>query len=119
MALHFRAMDIFLLSRWGIHQLKPSHDRTLKDQLKIAGIEYFSGYTCTFFACKLKTRTDSVILYKEAPVDSFVQRPNKWAEVKSGMKIPSWADMSGAISFYLYNPGATRFYVDDIVIRFE
>ena len=78
-----------------------------------------NNVTGSFFACEIRDKSDSLAYYKAVSVDDFLDGENKWVEVDLSIHIPQWIDKESVISFYIFNAGRSRFFVDDMVVKFE
>ena len=75
--------------------------------------------TGAFVVCEITDEEGNNVFCKYIPVDDMLEGENRWAQVTFSLKIPERIDMEKIISFYIYNVGKTRFYVDDMVIKFD
>lgn len=75
--------------------------------------------TGAFVVCEITDEKGNHLFRESIPVDDRLEGENRWAQVTFSLKIPERIDMEKIISFYIYNVGKTRFYVDDMVIKFD
>jgi len=78
-----------------------------------------TAHTGAIFVCDIRGTDNQVKLKREMPIDSVLTGANQWAELTMQLHIPLWIDKNHLISFYILNPGQTRYYIDDLVIRYE
>jgi hypothetical protein len=104
------------------------YERTLGEILdhKVSKIDaslwVFPGHrlsTGAFFICSITDVGKEVRYYRELPVDRFLVKPYSWNEISAEWIIPRYADPTWTISFYIWNPAHTTFYVDDMKLKFE
>lgn len=75
--------------------------------------------TGSYFIGDIEDVHRNLIWRFQSNIDDYLVKANKWEEVKLVFNIPPGIDSNNFIRFYILNAGKTKFYIDDMVIRFE
>jgi len=60
-----------------------------------------------------------VIFVRTVNIDDFIIKNGEWSKVTAGLSIPEWVDPGATFTFYVYNAGKKKFFMDDLQIDFE
>ncbi len=71
------------------------------------------------FICSITDFSGKCIFYKSLPMDDYIRNPGEWTKIESEFYVPSWADTTGMINFYVWNTSKSKFFIDDMKIKFN
>ena len=71
------------------------------------------------FVCSVEDINMKNIFYQTIKLDSFKLKTGQWSKAEEIIHFPEWIPPSSIISFYLWNMQRTKFYADDITIKFQ
>ncbi|MEI6898468.1 MAG: hypothetical protein WCL00_01215 [Bacteroidota bacterium] len=80
---------------------------------------YYPEKCGAFFVCSVDDTLGRNLFYKSVGFDNFAAKNDEWTEAGEVFHFPEWLPPHTKVSFYIWNPGRSRFYVDDISIKFE
>jgi len=63
---------------------------------------------------------DGKSLFRQSKkIDDFIHKTGTWTEIHETIRIPYSIDPGSLVSVYIWNPGRSVFYADDLLVRFE
>jgi hypothetical protein len=71
------------------------------------------------FVCSIEDINRENIFYQAINFDRFIKKSGEWTKAEEVIHFPEWIPPSSTVSFYIWNPGRTKFYADDITIKFQ
>jgi hypothetical protein len=75
--------------------------------------------TGALFVCSIEDINRKNIFYHAITLDKFIKKTGEWTKAEEILHFPEWIPPSSIVSFYIWNPGRTKFYADDITIEFK
>jgi hypothetical protein len=75
--------------------------------------------TGAFFVCCIDDMNKKTVYYKIILFNKFAEKSGEWAKAERVFYFPEWIAPSSTVSFYIWNPNRSRFFVDDITIKFD
>jgi hypothetical protein len=98
-------------------------DQIIESVPKSAGVSVWimpekDGATGGRFVCSIEDINMKNIFYRTVVLDDYGLKPGKWTRVSDVIHFPEWIPPSSIVSFYLWNMKRTKFYADDIKIKF-
>lgn len=61
---------------------------------------------------------DEKLFYKEYSLTEQLNENKKWAPFKKTVSLPLIIDENAVVKFYIWNPGTSDVYIDDLILRF-